>query len=171
MVTRTPPRRTPLVVLLLLAVAMPALAMVEVGTQAPDFTASDLDGTEHVLSAYRGKVVLLALVGAYGVLSYMVGQRTHEIGIRMALGARRQTVVSMIAWQGMRMVLVGVALGIAGAVAVTRFIESLLYEVSAIDPITYLVASVALVAVAALACLLPALRASRLDAMEALRRS
>ena len=115
--------------------------------------------------------VLLALVGAYGVLSYMVGQRTHEVGIRMALGARRKTVVSMIAWHGMRMVLVGVGLGLAGAVAVTRFLESLLYEVSAIDPITYLSVSVALVMVAALACLIPALRASRLDAMEALRGS
>jgi putative ABC transport system permease protein len=123
-----------------------------------------------LLGGFAGIAVLLALVGAYGVLSYVVGQRAHEIGIRMALGARQSSVVSMIAWQGMRMVLVGIGLGIIGAVAVTRFIESLLYEVSAIDPVTYGLVSVALIGVAALACLIPALRASRLDAMEALRR-
>jgi putative ABC transport system permease protein len=124
-----------------------------------------------LLGGFASIAVLLALVGTYGVLSYIVGQRTHEIGIRMALGARRNAVVSMIAWHGMRMVLAGVGLGVAGAVAVARFIESLLYEVSAVDPVTYLAVSSALVVVAGLACLIPALRASRLDAMEALRRS
>ena len=77
----------------------------------------------------------------------------------------------MIAWQGMRMVLLGVIIGIAGAAAATRFIESLLFEVSAIDPLTYVAVVVALVVVALLACLVPALRAARLDAMEALRRA
>jgi predicted permease len=123
-----------------------------------------------LLGGFAGVAVLLALIGAYGVLSYMVGQRAHEIGIRMALGARRNSVVSMIVWQGMRMVLVGVALGLTGAVMLTRFMESLLYEVSAVDPATYVIVSVTLVAVATLACLIPAARASRLDAMEALRR-
>ncbi len=122
-----------------------------------------------LLGAFAGTAVLLALIGVYGVLSYAVGQRTREIGIRKALGARKGDVVPMIAWQGMRMVLVGVVFGIGGAMALTRFIESLLYEVQAIDPATYLVVSVGLIVVASLACLIPALRAARLESMEALR--
>ncbi len=113
----------------------------------------------------------LALIGVYGVLSSSVGRRTHEIGIRIARGARSENVVPMIAWQVMRMVLLGVIVGIVGAAAATRFIESLLFEVSAIDPLTYVAVVGVLVAVAPLACLVPALRAARLDAMEALRRT
>ena len=124
-----------------------------------------------LLGAFAAIAVLLAVIGVYGVLSYAVGQRAHEIGIRVALGARRGDVVPMIAWQGMRMVLLGVVIGIASAAALTRFIESLLYEVSAIDPATYVAVSTVVVAVAALACLIPALRAARVDAMEVLRRS
>jgi putative ABC transport system permease protein len=124
-----------------------------------------------LMGIFAAIALSLALIGVYGVLSYSVGRRTHEIGIRVALGARRKNVVPMIAWQGMRMVLLGVLIGIAGAVAATRFIESLLFEVSAIDPLTYLAVVVALVVVALLACLVPALRAARLDAMEALRRA
>jgi putative ABC transport system permease protein len=122
-----------------------------------------------LLGAFAAIAVVLALIGVYGVLSYAVGQRTREIGIRMALGAHRGNVVPMVAWHGMRMVLLGVLLGIAGAVALTRFIESLLFEVSTVDPVIYLVVAGAVVAVAALACLMPALRAARLDATEALR--
>jgi putative ABC transport system permease protein len=122
-----------------------------------------------LLSAFSVIALVLALIGVYGVLSYTAGRRTQEIGIRMALGARREDVVPMIAWQGMRMVLLGVALGIVAALALTRFIESLLYEVSAVDPLIYLLVSLALVAVATIACLLPALRATRLDTVEALR--
>lgn len=124
-----------------------------------------------LLGAFAAIAVLLAVIGVYGVLSYAVGQRAHEIGIRVALGARRGNVVPMIAWQGMRMVLLGVVIGIASAAALTRFIESLLYEVSAIDPAIYAAVSTVVVAVAALACLIPALRAARVDAMEVLRRS
>jgi putative ABC transport system permease protein len=122
-----------------------------------------------LLSAFAGVAVVLALIGVYGVLSYTVGGRTREIGIRVALGARGADVVPMIAWQGMRPVLLGVLLGIGAAIGLTRFIGSLLYEVSAVDPLIYLAVSAAVLLVAALACLLPALRAARLDAMEALR--
>ncbi|MGD8329061.1 MAG: ABC transporter permease [Acidobacteriota bacterium] len=122
-----------------------------------------------LLSAFAGVAVVLALIGVYGVLSYTVGGRTREIGIRVALGARGADVVPMIAWQGMRPVLLGVVSGIGAAIGLTRFIGSLLYEVSAVDPLIYLAVSAAVLVVAALACLLPALRAARLDAMQALR--
>jgi ABC-type antimicrobial peptide transport system permease subunit len=122
-----------------------------------------------VLMAFALLALVLAAIGIYGVLSYAVNSRRREIGIRMALGAHRGNVVPMVAWHGMRMVLLGVLLGIAGAVALTRFIESLLFEVSTVDPVIYLVVAGAVVAVAALACLMPALRAARLDATEALR--
>jgi len=124
-----------------------------------------------LLSGFAAVAVLLALIGVYGVLSYTVGGRTREIGIRVALGARRADVVPMIAWQGMRPVLVGVVLGIGAAIGLTRYIGSLLYEVSAVDPLIYLAVSAAVLVVATLACLVPALRAARLDAMQALRQS
>jgi putative ABC transport system permease protein len=124
-----------------------------------------------LLGGFSAIAFVLALIGVYGVLSYTVGGRTREIGIRMALGARSGDVLPMVAWQGLRLVLIGIALGIAGALALTRFIESLLYEVSAVDPVTYLVVSLVVLLVATLACLVPALRAARLDAFEALRQA
>jgi predicted permease len=113
--------------------------------------------------------VALALIGLYGVLSYSVGQRTREIGIRMALGAETSRLVPMVAWQGMRLVVVGVVIGVGAAVALTRFIESLLYEVTAFDAITYATVVATLAIVSTLACLAPAARAARLDPMVALR--
>jgi len=113
--------------------------------------------------------VILALIGLYGVLSYSVGQRTREIGIRMALGAERANLVPMVAWQGMRLVFVGVVIGIGAALALTRFIESLLYEVAPSDTVTYVAVAVILAIVSTLACMVPAARAARLDPMVALR--
>ncbi len=114
----------------------------------------------------------LASIGLYGVLAYSVSQRTHEIGIRMALGADRRNVLKMILLQGMTLTLIGVALGAAGAWVLTKYLESLttmLFGVTARDPWTYVLAAGLLTAVALLACLVPARRATRVDPMVALR--
>ncbi|HET7321610.1 MAG TPA: FtsX-like permease family protein, partial [Longimicrobiaceae bacterium] len=113
--------------------------------------------------------LLLAGVGIYGVLAYMAAQRTREIGIRVALGAGAGGVLRLILGRGARLVLVGLAVGLAVSIAVTRFIASLLYGVSAIDPIAIGAAMVLLAAVALLASYLPARRATRVDPVEALR--
>jgi predicted permease len=124
-----------------------------------------------VLGGFAVVAVVLALIGVYGVLSQIVGQRREEIGIRLALGASRARVVSMVCLHGMRTVLAGVGIGVVVAAALTRFIESHLYEVRALDPTTYMAASALVVIAAAFACLMPTLAASRLDATTVLRRS
>ncbi|HMZ22908.1 MAG TPA: FtsX-like permease family protein, partial [Blastocatellia bacterium] len=113
--------------------------------------------------------LLLAAVGIYGVMSYTTAQRTHEIGIRMALGAARGNIYQLIVGQGMRVVAVGLLLGLLGATALTRWMKSLLFEVRATDPLTYLLIVLLLVAVALFACLIPARRATKTDPMTALR--
>jgi putative ABC transport system permease protein len=102
-------------------------------------------------------------------MSYSVSQRTHEIGIRMALGAKRAEILRLVVGHGMLLAMVGVAVGIGGALLLTRFLSSLLYGVGANDPVTFLGVAVLLSAVAALASLIPAWRAARIDPMEALR--
>ncbi|MGH9805569.1 MAG: FtsX-like permease family protein, partial [Candidatus Acidiferrales bacterium] len=111
----------------------------------------------------------LASVGIYGVISYSVARRTSEIGIRMALGARPATILRMVLREGMAMALVGIVLGGAASLVVTRFLEQFLFRVDARDPLTFAGVTLVLVLVALLACYLPARRATRVDPMTALR--
>ena len=122
-----------------------------------------------LLAAFAGLALLLASIGIYGVMSYSVSQYTHEIGIRMALGARAADVLQLIVRQGMYLVLIGLAVGAAGALALTRVMSSMLFDVKPSDPLTLASVSVLLAAVAFLASYIPARRATRVDPMIALR--
>jgi len=113
--------------------------------------------------------LLLSAIGLYGVVSYVVGERRGEIGIRVALGAQRSTVGRMIVLQSVRLAVIGVVIGIAGALATTRVLQSLLFEVQPTDPVTLLAVSAGLVVLAAAASWIPARRAMRVDPVEALR--
>ena len=122
-----------------------------------------------VLGVFATLALVLASVGIYGVIAYVVGQRTREIGIRMALGAQRKNVLYLILWQGARLALAGVCVGIAGALTLTRLMTKLLYGVSATDPVTFAGLALILAAVAIAACWLPARKAMRVDPVVALR--
>jgi putative ABC transport system permease protein len=122
-----------------------------------------------LLAIFASVALILAAIGIYGVLAYSVAQRTREIGVRMALGARETAVLSMVVRQGMRVVLTGIAIGVAGALVLTRVLTSLLYGVSATDPVTFIAVAGMLAAVALLASYLPARRAARVDPLVALR--
>lgn len=122
-----------------------------------------------LFSVFAALALVLAATGLYGVLAYSVSQRTHEVGIRMALGAGRRDVLRLFMGQGMRLVVLGLVIGLAGAFAVTRLMSSLLFGVSTTDTATFLVVALVLTAVGVLACYLPARRATRVDPLVALR--
>lgn len=121
------------------------------------------------LSVFAATAVFLALVGLYGLMAYAVRQRTAEIGIRIALGASPGRVLGMVVWKGLALVAIGLAIGLAGAAAVTRLGASWLFGVSAADPLTFLLVPLLILAVALLACLIPAWKATRIDPVSALR--
>ena len=122
-----------------------------------------------LLGVFAAVALLLAMIGVFGVINYSVAQRTHEIGIRLALGAQRRDVFKLVVGQGLLLALVGVVVGTAGAVAMTRLIAGLLYGVSPTDGPTFVLVSLIVTAVAFLACYLPARRATRVDPLVALR--
>src|SRR5262249_31575294 len=122
-----------------------------------------------LLTGFAGVALLLAAIGLYGVLAYIVTQRTREIGIRSALGAQRADVIGLVLRQGMTLAGVGLLLGLVVAFALTRLIRALLFDVTPTDPLTFVVIPLLLAAVALLACWLPARRAGKVDPIEALR--
>jgi ABC-type antimicrobial peptide transport system permease subunit len=122
-----------------------------------------------LLSAFGALALILASIGIYGVISYSVGQRTREIGVRMAVGAQRRNVLGLVLGQGARLAGLGIAIGLVAAIGVTRLMASLLFGVAPRDPLTFFAVPVLLMAIALLACYIPARRAMRVDPMVALR--
>jgi putative ABC transport system permease protein len=154
--------------------------ILEIDKDLPTYSVKTLDqyfaqsiGQPHffttLLGIFASLALLLAAVGLYGVISYSAVQRTHEIGVRMALGAGKKDVLKLVVGQGFKLTLIGVAIGVAGALVLTRLLSALLYDVQPTDPATFFAVSLVLMCVALLACYIPARRAMRVDPMVALR--
>jgi len=137
--------------------------------QIIDRSVADRRFALELLAVFASVALLLAAIGIYGVMSYSFSQRAHEVGIRIALGAQRLDILRMALGEGMRLVVIGLASGLAGAAVMTRFFRSMLFDVGTADPITYLSVSVILAGVALFACYIPARRATRVDPLAALR--
>ncbi|MGH9727287.1 MAG: FtsX-like permease family protein, partial [Candidatus Acidiferrales bacterium] len=151
--------------------ADPALPLIDLKTQAVE-TAEALSQERlfaRLTSVFGLLALLLAMIGLYGTMAYSVTRKTHEIGIRMALGAKPVDVLRMVIRQGIMLTLTGVAIGVIAALGVTRLISSMIYGVTATDPLTFVSVAIVLVAVALAACYIPARRAMRVDPMVALR--
>jgi predicted permease len=128
-----------------------------------------LAGPVEIVGAFGVLALALAMVGVYGVMAYTVSQRTREFGVRIALGARTRALLAFVLRQGLRLTGLGAVLGLLGALALSRLLASLLYEISPWDPLTFLLATAGLLAAGALASYLPARRAAKVDPIEALR--
>jgi putative ABC transport system permease protein len=122
-----------------------------------------------LMAIFAALALILTVIGLYGVISYLVNQRTQEIGIRMALGAQMSDILRMVLKQGMLLVVAGVVLGLGASWAATRLMDRLLYKTSTTDPVTFSVIAVLLIVVALLACYIPARRATKVDPLDALR--
>jgi len=122
-----------------------------------------------LLGLFAGLALTLAGIGVYGVTAYMAGQRTHEVGVRMALGAQPNDIARLVIGEGLRVGLAGVAAGVVSALILTRAMRNLLYGVTASDPLTFMVVSGVLVGITLGACYLPARRAARVDPIVTLR--
>jgi len=122
-----------------------------------------------LLGIFASVAVLLAAVGIYGVMSYSVNERTHEFGVRLALGAQQQDILALVGRQMLKLTCIGIAIGVAAAMALMRLISTFLFGVKPTDPLTYAVVAIFLALIAALACYLPARRAIKVDPLVALR--
>lgn len=147
----------------------PALANVRTMDQWVSSNAAEPKLNAMLLSVFAGVALLIATIGIYGVLAYSVNQRAREIGLRMALGAQPRGVVQLIVGEGIKVVLIGIGIGLIAGFALGRALSSLVFGVAVRDPLTFAAVAVVLTAVGLAACAIPASRASRIDPMSALR--
>lgn len=145
------------------------LASLRAMTQVINASTSSQQFIVTLMSIFAALALVLTSVGIYGVLSYQMARRTNEIGIRLALGAQQSDVMRLVIGQGMKMTMIGIATGLVSSFALTRFIKSLLFEVSETDPVTFVVIAILLALVALAACYIPARRAMKVDPLKALR--